>query len=517
MNGKTIRTLFTGTVGLTILLGNIGYSQAKINPTPSTLDSAELAGSHVSLTHLASQEFIYEPFLLAQQQQQSKVALIIGNSDYDGAPLENPINDATAIHQTLDDLGFDMLPLVTNANKQEMVEAIRDFQDRLEDSAVGVFYYAGHGVQVKGINYLVPTEADLEREAEAEFEAIDLDRVIAAMNAANTEFNVLIIDACRDNPFYRRWPQTRGSHIRGLTNNRPPSGTLIAYATEPNDVAEDGGDGSQHSPYTRSLLTHLRTPGISIFDMLTLVTEDVFEATNAQQSPYFEGTLRGFFSFNPSDSVSNIALDMDLESDDTSQTDLPSSEAEEGLTRLNFEAALARNAAFGESLTNIFNERLLALDNLKSLTQANNWEAADSETTRLLLQLGDTNENGSLSQAEVESLPCSALKEIDQVWVDASDGRFGFSVQARILQEAASATGEDSYGFSSRIGWYVDQQWINYDDVLFDTNAPMGHLPATVLSPVAPGLTGQSPMTLFDNAQRLTQLRNRVSLFHCVI
>ena len=479
--------------------------------------------------NLSAQELInLEPQLLAQQQQ-SKVALVIGNEAYEHAPLTNPVNDATAIHQTLDELGFDMLPLVANADEQEMAEAIRDFRNRLEAGAVGVFYYAGHGVQVDGKNYLVPIDADLEYEFEVESEAIDLDRVMRAMDDANTQFNVLIIDACRDNPFYRRWRRRdRTFRTRGLANPSPPRGTLIAYATEPGDVAADGY-GNQHSPFTQGLLKHLRTPGLNIRIMLDRVASDVLEATNQEQFPWTEGNLIGDFSFNPQEAYVPIALPPEERAEPLADIDLrPDVEAdangsftidlgplsEERLERLppltsnsnpdssndsepllpyviSFEpdSHLGTSSSPSQTPTSTSSlpetesnsrqstETSLDLTQLQSFAQAGNWREADAETRQLIRQLGN-----------VETLDCSELRAIDQEWVNASNGHFGFSVQVQIWQEAGSpwiwdwAPTSEFYEelakwekFGELVGWREDNEWVSQR---YNPNTPRGHLPA---------------------------------------
>jgi len=449
MNCKQLRRIVTGTAGLALIFGTVSASDARTVSTTQIIEGI-FPDNETQILNVRQSGLLSEPLRLAQQQQ-PRVALVIGNADYEDDPLANPINDATAIHQALGELGFDMLPLVTNADKREMVNAIGEFQDRLEAGAVGVFYYAGHGVQVNGINYLVPLEAELKREADAEFDAVDVNRVIQAMDSADTAFNVLIIDACRDNPFYRRWRRTRGSNTRGLTVERPPRGTLIAYATEPNNVAEDGDDGDRHSPFTQSLLAHLRTPEISILDMLTRVTADVIEATGDRQSPYFEGNPVGFFSFNPSPNVSALP--------DPSPIEPPPTPVSPPTPPAPSPPAMVTALA--------------------SAAQAGDWQEADAETRRLLLELGDQNDSGGLSISEVEALSCDDLRAIDQQWVEASDGKFGFSVQARIWQEVGSPTryNEQWEEFGDRVGWRVDDRWIAYSEVTFDTSSPEGHLP----------------------------------------
>lgn len=197
-------------------------------------------------------------------QNLPRKALVIGNGAYREGGLNNPVNDANAVSKALRDLGFDV-SYRTNLNLRSMDEEIEQFSQELTEGGVGVFYYAGHGVQVKGDNYLIPLEAQLKREKDVKYDAYPLGKVINAMEAAKTRINILIIDACRDNPFYRRWRSPiRGlTTVRGLEDVEATQGWVIAFATSPGEVAEDGEESS-HSPFTYHLLRHLKTPNEDI-------------------------------------------------------------------------------------------------------------------------------------------------------------------------------------------------------------------------------------------------------------
>ena len=159
----------------------------------------------------------------------------------------------------LNEIGFDVI-YKENATQNEMKSGIREFGQRLDKYEVGLFYYAGHGVQVNGKNYMVPIEANLEMEAEVEFDCVDTDRVLAYMDYSDTKVNIVILDACRNNPFERSW--SRSANSSGLAFMNAPSGSLIAYATAPGSTASDGeGDNGL---YTSMLLKHMDTPGITI-------------------------------------------------------------------------------------------------------------------------------------------------------------------------------------------------------------------------------------------------------------
>jgi formylglycine-generating enzyme required for sulfatase activity len=194
---------------------------------------------------------------------QSRVALVIGNSAYAEAPLANPVNDARLIAETLRRLGFEVTER-TNVTQIDMKLAITEFGDRLAKGArdtVALFFYAGHGIQADGRNYLIPVDARLQRKADLEVYTVPAGWVLAQMEDANTKLNLVVLDACRNNPFARRWR----SSARGLAPMEAPLGTVIAYATRPGDVAEDG-EGA-NSPYTTALTKAMATPSLRLADV----------------------------------------------------------------------------------------------------------------------------------------------------------------------------------------------------------------------------------------------------------
>ena len=188
---------------------------------------------------------------------EQRFALIIGNAVYETSPLKNPVNDARAMAQTLTALGFQVI-LKENVNQVEMKRAVREFGEKIKNGGIGLFYFAGHGVQVKGQNYLVPIGATITKEEEVEYEGVDVGFVMAQMDAAKNSMNIVILDACRNNPFARSYR----SESNGLASISAPSGTLIAYATAPGSVASDG-DGA-NGLYTQELLFNLKTVGLNI-------------------------------------------------------------------------------------------------------------------------------------------------------------------------------------------------------------------------------------------------------------
>ena len=198
-------------------------AQAITLPKPSLERTIFLENSTLGIPRRRTQSSI-APHLLAQQQQ-PRIALVIGNANYQEDSLSNPRNDATDIANALRGLGFEVT-LRLDVNLRAMEDAIDDFNRQLRQGGVGVFYYAGHGVQVNGENYLIPLDAQLSRQNDVRYETLPLGKVLNAMEASATQVNVVIIDACRDNPFYRRWRSGNRSLSveRGLNLEVPPEG-----------------------------------------------------------------------------------------------------------------------------------------------------------------------------------------------------------------------------------------------------------------------------------------------------
>jgi len=225
-----------------------------------------------------------------QQAQERRLALVIGNSAYKSAPLRNPANDAQDMATTLKELGFDVI-LKTNANKRTMLEAINQFGKSLRNAAVGLFFYAGHGMQVNRLNYLIPIGAYVTDETDIEIEGVDARRILGRMETAANDVNIIFLDACRDNPFQRSFRSTS----RGLVKMDAPKGTFIAYATSPGDVAEDGLE--RNSPFTKHVLRNITVPDIPIEKMMKKVRRGVLFETNDKQMPWQASSLTGDFYF----------------------------------------------------------------------------------------------------------------------------------------------------------------------------------------------------------------------------
>jgi len=223
---------------------------------------------------------------------EKRIALVIGNGNYMDAPLRNPVNDATDMASALRQLGFSVT-LKTDANQRAMKEAIRSFGKKLTKGGVGLFYYAGHGIQYRGRNYLIPVNAVVKSEADVEYEAVDAGRVLAQMERAGNNLNIIILDACRNNPFTRSFRSSE----QGLAKMDAPTGSILAYSTAPGSVAADGT--GRNGLYTKYLLKHIRFSGRKLEDVFKRVRIDVMAKTGNDQVPWESSSLTGDFYFIP--------------------------------------------------------------------------------------------------------------------------------------------------------------------------------------------------------------------------
>ena len=254
-------------------------------------------------TKAAQEQVKLEAQLAAQQQAQVKpaaqiapqgkrVALVIGNAKYKFSPLNNPVNDATDMAASLRSVGFDVIE-VKDANKRQMRAATRRFEDKLAASDVGLVYYSGHGVEVKGRNYLIPVDADIRREHEVEDQAFDAGNILRMMESLQgTEkkrVNIMIVDACRNNDLARSWRSTN----RGLARMDAPTGSFISFATAPGQVASDGN--GRNSPFTKHLLQALKQPNVPIELVFKEVRRNVMDETGGEQVPWENSSLVGDF------------------------------------------------------------------------------------------------------------------------------------------------------------------------------------------------------------------------------
>jgi len=234
-------------------------------------------------------------------EAEKRQALVIGNGAYADGSLDNPPNDAREMARALRQCGFEVIEKI-DCNRKDMEDAVRDFGMRIKKGGVGLFYYAGHGMQVEGSNYLIPVGADVQAEDEVKYKAMDAGMVLSKMESAGNRINIVILDACRNNPFARSFR----SGSRGLKKMDAPKGTLLAYATAPGDVAADGK--GQNGLYTSRLLKHLRTPGLAVEQVFKRVRDDVMKMTGDSQVPWESTSLRGDFYFVSGDGSGPPAL-----------------------------------------------------------------------------------------------------------------------------------------------------------------------------------------------------------------
>jgi len=225
------------------------------------------------------------------EEKEKRVALVMGNASYINGPLKNTVNDARAMAMVLEASGFQVLLKENVKNQNEMKQAVREFGMKLKTGGTALFYYSGHGMQVNGYNYLIPTQAVMNIEEEIEYEALDMGFILAYMESAKSNVNIVILDACRNNPFARSFRDTK----QGLSTMVAPTGTLIAYSTSPGSVASDGDQ--DYGLYTKALLDHMQEPGVKVEDVFKGVRADVLERSSGQQTPWESSSLVGDFYF----------------------------------------------------------------------------------------------------------------------------------------------------------------------------------------------------------------------------
>lgn len=227
-----------------------------------------------------------------------RIALVIGNGAYPASPLKNPPNDATDMAKALSNVGF-VVEHGIDLTQRQMKAMIREFGQKLKGGGQGLFYFAGHGVQLKGRNYLIPVDAEIASEADVEDQGVDANLVLSLMDEAGNGLNVVILDACRNNPFARSFR----SASNGLAQVDAPTGTLVAYSTAPGKVARDGT--GRNGAYTTELLKHMSVPGLPIEEVMKRVRASLKQLTNGEQVPWESSSLVGDFYFNRSTGASN--------------------------------------------------------------------------------------------------------------------------------------------------------------------------------------------------------------------
>jgi hypothetical protein len=232
----------------------------------------------------------YASSVVSEIAGERRVALVIGNSAYKAGPLKNPVNDARDMAAALRECGFEVVA-GENLSRREMEEAIRAFGKRLTRDSVALFYYSGHGLQVRGNNYLVPVDARIEKEQDVEYEGVDAGRVMAELESVGSRLNIIILDACRDNPFARSYRSSQ----RGLAVVSAPSGSVIVYSTAPGMTADDGD--ARNGRYTEQFLKNVREPGLKLEDVLKRTRIAVREKSRGAQIPWETSSIDGDFYF----------------------------------------------------------------------------------------------------------------------------------------------------------------------------------------------------------------------------
>ena len=269
--------------------------QGRISTLATTLQGRLLLRALACLFAMALSLPAQERAIAVMPNGERRVALVIGNGGYGEAPLKNPPTDARAMAKALESCGF-KVSLVVNANRVEMFKAVRDFGERIQGGGVGLFYYAGHGMQVKGSNYLIPVGVDINNEDEVPVQALDVNAVLSKMDSAKNRLNLLILDACRNNPFARSFRSAN----RGLSQMEAPSGSFLAFATAPGSTASDG-EGGQNGLYTQHLLKAMQQRGLKVEEVFKQVRIEVKKASRDQQVPWDSSSLTGEFYFRTED------------------------------------------------------------------------------------------------------------------------------------------------------------------------------------------------------------------------
>ncbi len=256
----------------------------------------------ITLGFLLLQSFTAGVPVSANAAEKGKIALVIGNEAYSFSPLRNPVNDARDMAETLEALGFEVI-VFTDLKYKEMNKAVNIFGERLNSGAeVGLFYYAGHGMQISGNNYLIPVDANIRYEKEVRYRSIDAGYVLVEMENAKCLTNIVILDACRGNPFTRSF----SSSSEGLSTMKTPVGTIIAYSTGPGKKAEDGG--GENGVYTAALIEKMKTPGERIVDIFNSVRKMVRKQTGGLQVPWESTSLESPFYFLPPADVAAVEV-----------------------------------------------------------------------------------------------------------------------------------------------------------------------------------------------------------------
>ncbi|TRU20047.1 MAG: peptidase C14 [Microcystis aeruginosa Ma_QC_B_20070730_S2] len=423
-------------------------------------------------------------------QQQQRIALVIGNANYQVGKLDTPLNDATDMANALKELGFEVI-LLKDSSKRQMDDALDQFFTRINQGYVGLFYYAGHGMEVEGENYLIPVNAQIKAEKDIQYESMPLGKILGRMEGAGNRINIVILDACRDNPFRKFWR----SSSRGLTAPvQAASGTLIAFATAPGKVASDGT--GRNGLFTSYLLKYIKTPNMEVDLMLRKVRSDVAQNTNNYQVPWTSSSLIGEFAFNQKTETTPPPV-----------TSPPVPNPSPSIAIVPTPKPTPSPLLSQPGTTLISRSTAVNYTNLRDLLAAGKWKEANEETTRAMLQAVKREGGWPFEAEEIKNFPCEDLRIIDRLWLSASKGKFGFSVQKEIYE---SLGGTREYNqevwdkFGDRVGWRKGGDWVDYWNLTFNNaEAPKAHLPTSVTGIITGGwiFSMEKDGTIFSRAK----------------
>ncbi len=278
---------------------------------------------------------------VAEGHAERRIALVIGMSQYQNVPkLLNPPHDAQEVSAALQSVGFDSVTIKTELTREQLVTALRDFAAEADQADWAMVYFSGHGIEIGGVNYLIPIDARLKVDRDVEYETVDLNKVLTAV-ASSHKLHIAVLDACRDNPFAARMTRSIATRSisRGLSAVEPDPGTLVVYAAKAGQVALDGDGGN--SPFASALVKRLRTPNLEIRRLFDLVRDDVIEQTSRQQQPFSYGSLPGREDFYFMRAAATAPLPSPTPAPDNGQFDKLSAE----LRQMREELAAAKKAA----------------------------------------------------------------------------------------------------------------------------------------------------------------------------
>jgi len=354
--------------------------------------------------------------LPAQAVPERRVALVIGNSAYTAVPrLANPQRDATAISAALKRLGFEVVEGY-DLRMDEMTGIVREFAQKLDGAKAGVVYYAGHGIAVGDENYLIPVDASLKSEADLDFRAVNVQLILRQMQR-DERVNVLILDACRDNPFTTQLAARSRSVSRGLTaiETQSASGILIAFATDPRATALDG-EKDGNSPFTSALLKHIETPEVSITTVMDRVRADVWESTGKKQKPWTNSSIIGEFKLNPTLKLAAVDPSVTIKAIDGT-VPAPAAPAPVGLDRAQMDVRMWETAERGNTAGD-YKAYLDAFPTGQFAAFAKNRLARLEPAAPVVAALPAAVGAAALSSAAVAALPAS--RETGQAVADAA-------------------------------------------------------------------------------------------------